>query len=105
MNSDKDSKTKNPFLTGSLKLPVIDAGYDFMEGALRCLSKYVLIFFMVAIALNMVRNWLAWDTDDSDKDGWHRSGLQIHTDAKTGIQYLSDGHGGLVRREYYEPAR
>lgn len=36
-------------------------------------------------------------TDDSDKDFWHRSGLQINTDYKTGYQYLSK-FGGLTPR-------
>jgi hypothetical protein len=42
----------------------------------------------------------SWDigTDDSDVDGWHRSGMSVLTDHKTGLQYLSDGHGGMIRR-------
>ena len=79
---------------------VSDLGRDFMDGVVLCVVKYICIGFAILLPFSMLRNWLAWDTDDSDKDGWHRSGLRVHTDAKTGIQYLSDGHGGLVRREY-----
>jgi len=37
--------------------------------------------------------------DDSDTSFFNRSDLKVHVDAKTGIEYLSDGNGGLIRRE------
>ena len=37
--------------------------------------------------------------DDSDPEGRGRSGFTILTDHKTGQQYLSDGKGGLVKRD------
>ncbi len=36
-------------------------------------------------------------TDDSDGPE-ARSGLCVHVDHKTGVEYLSDGNGGLVVR-------
>jgi hypothetical protein len=75
-------------------------GYELMRGAMVCLGKYLVIGMAIVFLFGLVRNWQGWGVDDSDKDGWNRSGLRIHTDAKTGAQYLSDGNGGLVRREY-----
>jgi hypothetical protein len=73
-------------------------GYEWTKGALTQLAMsigcgciFVLIFFMC-------RNTFGLGLDDSDKDGWHRSGLTIYTDYKTGTQYLSDGNGGLIQR-------
>lgn len=31
--------------------------------------------------------------DDSDQDGWHRSGLIVYTDHLTGVQYIGNGEG------------
>lgn len=100
MNEAAKSEVKEQAPSGRLKPLVSDLGHDFMEGVLRCLAKYVILGYILLLLFSLARNWRGWDTDESDKDGWHRSGLRIHTDAKTGIQYLSDGHGGLVRREY-----
>jgi hypothetical protein len=98
MAKENDNQTPHIQITAAFQ-NVNQAGYDFMAGAMRCAATYILLGFIIAVALTMARNWLALGMDDSDKDGWQRSGLTIHTDAKTGIQYLSDGHGGLVRRE------
>lgn len=52
----------------------------------------------VFMAFIFVYNYFGIGTDDTDLNGWNRSGLTVHTDYKTGIQYLSDGRGGLIRR-------
>lgn len=75
-------------------------GYDFAKGVLICIGKFAAVGWLIIFAITLVANWLAIGVDDSDRDGWNRSGLKIHTDAKTGIQYLSDGKGGLTRREF-----
>jgi hypothetical protein len=77
---------------------LITRGFFLTFGALQCLivSFAVLLALCGVLALSYAA--LGLFTDDSDFDGWHRSGLKVHTDAKTGIQYLSDGHGGLVPR-------
>lgn len=74
-------------------------GYDLTKGCLLCLGRYFIIWWAIISALNLAGNSLGWGLDDSDQDAWNRSGLTIHTDAKTGVQYLSDGHGGMIRRE------
>lgn len=51
------------------------------------------------IGFNVMRLSCGWGMESSDKSRWNRSGLTIRTDQKTGIEYLSDGHGGLVRRD------
>lgn len=81
--------------------PTKQLGYDFAEGVIECLAKYIVLVYVILIVFALTRNWLELGTDDSDKNGFQRSGLRVHTDALTGIQYLSDGHGGLVRREYH----
>lgn len=73
-------------------------GEDYARGALLAVSKVVTIVGIIAILGTLLRNGCAWGTDDSDQSGWHRSGLTIHTDARTGVQYFSDGHGGLCVR-------
>jgi len=42
--------------------------------------------------------------DDTDASRWKPSGLKPLTDAKTGVQYLSDGNGGLIIRATSTPA-
>lgn len=37
-------------------------------------------------------------TDDTDLNGWNRSGLNLHTDHGTGVQYLSTKDGALIPR-------
>ena len=74
-------------------------GYDFTKGCVRCLAHYFLIGWLIVAGFNLARNVFEWGLDDSDHDAWNRSGLTIHTDAKTGVEYLSDGQGGLVRRD------
>lgn len=74
-------------------------GYDYARGALSAVSLYVCVALLALIVLNFARNRFGWGVDDSDKDGRNRSGLRVHVDHKTGIEYLSDGNGGLVRRD------
>lgn len=74
-------------------------GYDFAKGVAIYLAHCFLWGILLVGAFALLRNTLGWGVDDSDRDGWNRSGLTIHTDAKTGVQYLSDGKGGLTRRE------
>ena len=69
-------------------------GYDFAEGVAMCLFKYWIIGAIMLLVWNCFRGM-----DDSDASKWNRSGLKIHTDKKTGIEYLSDGKGGLIVRQ------
>lgn len=69
-------------------------GFNFAFGVLQLVAIIIIISFGIAFS----RNLFDVNTDDSDLNGWNRSGLMIHTDHKTGIQYLSDGRGGLIKR-------
>lgn len=73
-------------------------GQNLMIGAIRISWIYFMIFCVVMIGLNLGRNFFSVNIDDSDKSGWERSGLRIHIDNKTGVEYLSDGNGGLIVR-------
>ena len=78
-------------------------GFQVVKGAGKCVSKWLvdiaLILLIIFVFLNLSRNYFGWGLDDSDENGWKRSGLIVHKDYKTGVEYLSDGKGGLVRRD------
>lgn len=102
-----DEETKHPTKDSEAvahQRIVSDLGHDFMDGVLtqfeKRFTKWMIIGVIVIAVINFTRNHFGFGLDNSDTDGNHRSGLQVHTDAKTGIEYLSDGKGGLVRREY-----
>lgn len=73
-------------------------GHDFISGAIHYVLRVLLIWAVLLIIYACARNIFGWGLDSTDIDGWHRSGLRVHIDAKTGIEYLSDGRGGLIRR-------
>ena len=73
-------------------------GEAFATGCLIALSKFVLFLVVFNLIFMCLRNVSRSGVDDTDKDGWHRSGLRLYTDNKTGVQYLSDGKGGLTPR-------
>lgn len=54
---------------------------------------------MYTLLLIVFIAWLFYTpTDDSDKSFFKRSGLAVHTDYKTGLQYLRAPWGGVVPR-------
>ena len=79
-------------------MTVKETGKEFTKGVVEMLLKYFLYGLAIVGLFAIIMNSLDFMTDDSDYSGWKRSDLKIHTDAKTGIQYLSDGHGGLTIR-------
>ena len=74
-------------------------GYEWAWGVSRHAGEIIIAAALIGSVLLLLRIMLSIGVDDSDQNGWKRSGLKIHKDAKTGIEYLSDGNGGLVRRE------
>lgn len=74
-------------------------GKNLMEGALTAIAWTALSIVCFAAVLTLLSNWTDWGVDDSDASSWNRSGFKVMTDHKTGIQYLSDGHGGLIERK------
>jgi len=79
--------------------PKEQEGYEFAKGVGAYIARCFILGLIVLAAFSIVRNWRGWGIDDSDVDGWNRSGLKVHTDSKTGLQYLSDGRGGMVLRD------
>ena len=75
-------------------------GKSFARGVFHEVAKIALWWIALSIFITALANWSGYGTDSTDKSGWQRSGLRIHKDALTGIEYLSDGKGGLVRREF-----
>ena len=77
-------------------------GRSFASGCISEIGKWLIIGGIIILALVMARNFLGIGVDDTDVSVWDRSGLRVYTDAKTGVQYLSDGHGGMVVRQGVE---
>ena len=73
-------------------------GYDFAKGAFTYMGKIFIYIIILTLLFNLCRKTWGLGMDDSDTSKWERSGLRIHTDHKTGLQYLSDGNGGLILR-------
>lgn len=73
-------------------------GYELAKGAIQYVIEVAVVAYILILGAVIVRNYFRISTDDTDKNGWERSGLQLHTDYATGIQYLSDGKGGLIQR-------
>jgi hypothetical protein len=55
---------------------------------------------ILAILLQLLLNVFGMGTDATDQDAWNRSGMRLHKDAETGIEYLSTSGGGLTPRSY-----
>jgi hypothetical protein len=56
-------------------------------------------FILIAIVIVLLLNWAGWwsSVDDTDKDKWTRSNVELITDYGTGVQYLYKG-GALIPR-------
>jgi len=75
-------------------------GYNFALGFCKYAARLVIIGLIGGAAMWVGISIFGVGVDSTDESGWHRSGLRVHKDALTGIEYLSDGKGGLVRREF-----
>lgn len=82
-----------------LKSPAYLNAYDATTAVITSIWDHFKWFFYILLAWMLLRILLGVGVDDSDASKWERSGMKILTDHKTGIQYLSDGKGGMVRRE------
>ena len=58
------------------------------------ISIIILIFLIVVL----VKNQFDFGLDDSDLDGWNRSGFEVLKDHKTGKEYLYR-NGIIINRE------
>lgn len=70
-------------------------GFHFAWGAFCCIGLWLLLG---TAASYLISGWWKLGVDDCDRDAWNRCGMTVHTDAKTGRQYLSTSGGGLVLR-------
>lgn len=73
-------------------------GYDFAKGVAKYIARCFLIGLVIFGVYAFTRNALGWDVDDTDRDGWTRSGLRLHTDFQTGVQYVATPDGALTPR-------
>mgnify|MGYP003657251889 CR=1 FL=1 len=69
-------------------------GFQVTLGIFRAIGYICLLILLTNCALN----YFNIGTDDSDTDGFNRSGLRIHKDAKTGKEYISTPSGALLPR-------
>lgn len=73
-------------------------GYELAKGAMNFICRLIAILIILIGLLSFARLVFGWGVDSTDRNTWRRSGLTLYTDYGTGVQYLSDGKGGLVRR-------
>jgi len=58
----------------------------------REIKKDIAILILIIIGFQLLYNMFDIAVDDSDKDGWNRSGVQVIVDHKTGKEYLYKGN-------------
>lgn len=71
--------------------------YDKAFGAMLGSAQAIFILCAVILLITTAFNLFDYGTDDTDYSGFNRSGMSLHTDAKTGLQYLSK-NGALIPR-------
>lgn len=71
-------------------------GRDFTQGVIDYLIGIVLIGILFGW---LVIGLTGWGMDDSDVSAWNRSGMQVLTDHRTGVQYLYKSGSLIVRRD------
>ena len=69
-------------------------GYCFAKGVAKFICHLAIYLFFILMAWT----FLVQPVDNSDSSRWRRSGLRIHVDNKTGLQYFSTSSGGLAPR-------
>lgn len=73
-------------------------GHDLAKGACYFLTKLAIALVLLSAVIMLICAAFDVGIDDTDASGFHRSGLRLLRDPGTGMEYLSDGKGGLVRR-------
>ncbi len=81
------------------KSAVHNIGKEFAAGVVDEITTLLVVIVGFSFLIYLIAGFFNLALDDSDKSGFERSNLKVHTDYKTGIQYLSDGKGGLIKRE------
>ena len=64
----------------------------------REIKNDISVIILIILIVMLVRNQFDFGLDDSDLDGWNRSGFEILKDYKTGKEYLYR-NGIIINRE------
>ena len=64
----------------------------------REIKNDISVIILIILILMLVRNQFDFGLDDSDLDGWNRSGFEVLKDHKTGKEYLYR-NGIIINRE------
>lgn len=64
----------------------------------RGIKNDISVIILIILIIMLVRNQFDFGLDDSDLDGWNRSGFEILKDYKTGKEYLYRD-GIIINRE------
>lgn len=56
------------------------------------------VIILIILIITFIRNQFNFGLDDSDLDGWNRSGFEVLKDYKTGKEYLYR-NGIIINRE------
>ena len=64
----------------------------------REIKNDISVIILIILIIMLVRNQFDFSLDDSDLDGWNRSGFEILKDYKTGKEYLYRD-GIIINRE------
>ncbi len=73
-------------------------GYETTLGVIKAVFEVITMLIVIFGIITVILNTFSLKVDDTDFSGWKRSGLSLHTDAKTGLQYLSHRNGALIPR-------
>lgn len=64
----------------------------------RGIKNDISVIILIILIIMLVRNQFDFGLDDSDLDGWNRSGFEVLKDHKTGKEYLYR-NGIIINRE------
>ena len=64
----------------------------------REIKNDISVIILIILIVMLVRNQFNFGLDDSDLDGWNRSGFEVLKDHKTGKEYLYR-NGIIINRE------
>jgi hypothetical protein len=64
----------------------------------REIKNDISIIILIILIVMLVKNQFNFGLDDSDLDGWNRSGFEVLKDHKTGKEYLYK-NGIIINRE------
>lgn len=78
--------------------PDYKRGRAFARGVIEEAGRLALFGFLGFMLYFLADSTFGWRLDDTDKDGWNRSGVKLIKDHGTGQEYLYRD-GALIKRE------